>query len=126
MNGLQMKYPGVASVVVLLWFGAPSSARAPDLQQLKTKLQQLEQMMQDLKQQIAIAEASESTPVAPAPAKTSPPSKVPLPELPTTYIGDLTRTREVANQDSDDAARLDARMLTHRCVVSSDCPERGL
>jgi len=105
---MQMKYPAVASLTVVLWFGAPSSAQTPDLQQLKTKLQQLDQMMQELKQQIATAEARQNTPVAPVPVKTSPASKLPPPELPTTYIGELTRTREVANQDPEGAARLDA------------------
>jgi len=67
---MQMKYPAVASLTVVLWFGAPSSAQTPDLQQLKTKLQQLDQMMQELKQQIATAEARQNTPVAPVPVKT--------------------------------------------------------
>jgi len=65
-------------------------------------------MMQDLKQQIANVEASENTPLAPAVASPSRPSPVPPLQLPTTYIGELTRTREVANQDTEGAARLDA------------------
>jgi len=64
--------------------------------------------MQDLKQQIASVEASENTPVAPSAAATPQPSSVPTPRLPTTYIDGLTKTREVANQDSDGAAYPDA------------------
>ncbi len=104
-----MKHCNIVSLVFLLCVGAVStSAQTDDLQQLKTKLQQLEQMMQDLKKQIASVEANESTPLPPASARAAPPAKVPLPELPTTYIGELTRTREVANQDPEGAAYPDA------------------
>jgi hypothetical protein len=42
------------------------------------------------------------------PVRTVPPAKVPLPELPTTYVDDPNRKCEVANQDPEGAARLDA------------------
>ena len=104
-----MRNCNLVSLVFLLCVSAGStSAQTDDLQQLKIKLQQLEQMMQDLKKQIASVEANENTPLPPTSAKAPPPAKVPLPELPTTYIGELTRTREVANQDPEGAARLDA------------------
>jgi hypothetical protein len=104
-----MKHCNILSMIILSWMSATTTlAQTADLQQLKTKLQQLEQMMQDLKKQIASVEASENTPLPPTSAKAAPPAKVPLPELPTTYIGELTRTREVANQDPEGAPRLDA------------------
>jgi len=104
-----MKNCNIVSLIFLFWMSATTTlAHTPDLEQLKTKLQQLEQMMQDLKKQIASAEANENIPQPPTSAKAVPPPKVPPPELPTTYIDELTRTREVANQDSDGAARLDA------------------
>jgi len=102
-----MKNWNIISPIFLLWMSATTTfAQTADLQQLKTKLQQLEQAMQDLKQQIANVEANQSTPVAPLVASPSHPSKVPPPQVPTTYIGELTRTREVANQDPEGAARL--------------------
>src|SRR3981189_2678461 len=42
----------------------------PDLNQLKTKLQQLQQMMQDLQKQIAAVESAQSPPGAPLAAPT--------------------------------------------------------
>src|ERR1700757_4577333 len=52
-------------LVILVWAGFAQSAQSPDLNELKGKLQQLEQMMQDLKQQIATAEAAQQTPGQP-------------------------------------------------------------
>jgi hypothetical protein len=70
-----MTYRTVMFTILLACMNVTVSfGQSPDLQQLKVKLQQLEKMMEDLKQQIAIAEASESTPVAPTPPKASPPS----------------------------------------------------
>jgi hypothetical protein len=80
------------------------------LNQLKNKLEQLEQMMGDLKQQIAVAEAAQKTPGQPlVPTTTTQParSKAPTAQLPVDYIGSLTRKREVANQNSDSAPRID-------------------
>jgi hypothetical protein len=79
----------------------------PDLNQLKTKLQQLQQMMQDLQKQIAAVESAQSPPGAPLAAPTPKPQPTPTPQLPTEYIGDLTRKREVANQDPESVARID-------------------
>ena len=103
-----MKNCSFVLLILLLWMSATTTlAQTPDLEQLKTKLQQLDQMVQDLKQ-IASVEANENTPQPPASAKAVPPAKVPPPELPTTYVDGLTLKREVANQDPDGAARLDA------------------
>ena len=104
-----MKNCSIVSSIFLFWMSASTSvAQTPDLQQLKTKLQQLDQMMRHLKQQVASVEASDNILQPPTSAKAAPPVKVPPPELPTTYVDELTRTREVPNQDSDDAARLNA------------------
>jgi DcaP outer membrane protein len=80
--------------------------QTPDLSQLKNKLQQLEQMMAELKTQIAQVEGAERPPGAPLVAPSPKPSQTPPPQLPTDYIGTLTRTREVANQDYASAARI--------------------
>lgn len=93
-------------LAVFFVYTAIGSAQPPDLNQLKNKLQQLEQMMQDLKQQIAEAESAQTsrsaTLVAPAPQ----PSKVPLPQTPTEHMGELTLTRVAANQDAESAPRI--------------------
>jgi hypothetical protein len=76
------------------------------LNQLKSKLQDLEQMMLDLKQQIAQAEAAQSTPGKPLVAPAPQASKVPLPQVPTEHMGELTLTREAANQNAESAPRI--------------------
>lgn len=104
-----MKDRNVILLIFLVWMSATTApAQTPDLQQLKTKQQQLEQMMQDLLKQIATVEANEDVPQPPSTAKATPPATVRPPELPTTYIGGLTLTREVVNQDPEGTARLDA------------------
>jgi len=82
-------------------------AQPPDLGQMKAKLQQLEQMMQELKQEIASVEDAERTPVPalPGPAPKAPESKAST-LVPTEYIGDLTRERDLSNQDNNGAARI--------------------
>ena len=81
-------------------------AQPPDLNQLKTKLQQLEQMMLDLKQQIAEAEGAQATPATPFVAPPSKSAKLPLPQVPADHMGQLTMTREVAGQDAESAPRI--------------------
>ena len=83
-----------------------SWAQTQDLAQLNAKVQQLEQMLQDLKQQIADAESVQKAPGKPFTTSTPPPS-VPPPQVPTDHIGHLTATREVANDDAAGAARID-------------------
>jgi hypothetical protein len=78
----------------------------PDVNQLHDKLRQLEQMMQDLKQQIAAVEDAQNTPGAPALVPAPQVSKALLPQVPTDHIGELTRTREVANDNADGAPRI--------------------
>ncbi len=80
-------FPGCMSAPTTL-------AHTPNVQQLKTRLQQLEQMEQDLQRQIASAEASDNVPQPHASATVAPPVKVLPPALPTTYVDELTRTRE--------------------------------
>src|SRR5258708_4639570 len=104
-----MKYRLILTLVLGGFVFAISSVaqqQPPDLTQLKNKVQQLEQMMQDLKAQIAAAESAERPPGAPFVAPPPKPTQTPTPQLPTDYVGDLTRTREVANQDSEGAARI--------------------
>jgi hypothetical protein len=81
-------------------------AQQPDVSQLKTKLQQLEQMMQDLQRQISDLESSQNTPAKPLIAASPKPAAVPPPQVPTDHMGDLTRTREVASQNAESAARI--------------------
>jgi hypothetical protein len=81
------------------------------LNQLKSKLQQLEQMMQELQKEIAEAESVQGPPGAPLVAPQSRSPSTPLPQLPTDHLGDLTRLREVANQDGESAARINNEEL---------------
>ncbi len=106
-----MKDRNAIVLIFLVWSSATTApAQTPDLQQLQTKLQQLEQMMPDLLKQIATVEANEN---------------VPPPELPTTHIGGLTRTREVANQDFEGAACLDAEHVDPSLLGSFRLPGTG-
>ena len=85
---------------------ASSPGQSPDITQLKNKLTDLEKMMQEIRQQIAAVEQSQNTP---AHTVVTPPPKpeVPTPLVPTEHIGDLTRTREVASDNPESAARID-------------------
>jgi hypothetical protein len=83
---------------------AAAAQQSQDLSQMKAKLQQLEQMMQDLKTQIATIE--QAPPGAPLAAPQTKPAQAPPPQLPTDYIGDLTRKREVANWNDISAPRI--------------------
>jgi hypothetical protein len=79
---------------------------SPSLSDLKGKLQQLEQMMKELQRQIAEAETPQSPPGT---ALVTPPSKAPsavTAQLPTDYIGDLTRLRTVASENNEGVARI--------------------
>jgi hypothetical protein len=88
-------------------------AQSPDLNQLKSKLDQLDREMQDLKQQIAQAETAQKTPGQPqAPGqplvtKTPPANQAPPTQVSVDHMGKLTMTRIVANDDPDGAARID-------------------
>jgi DcaP outer membrane protein len=91
---------GVISGTLAAW------AQSPDLNELKAKLQQLEQMMQDLKGQITAAEESQNAPGKPFVAPTPQANKVPLAQVPTEHMGELTLTREAANQNAESAPRI--------------------
>jgi hypothetical protein len=95
-NGLLALFIGTASGL----------AQSPDLNELKTKLQQLEQMMKEIQQQIAVVEQAQSHPTQPLVA-TKPQGEVPPPLVPTEHIGDMTRLRDVANENPEGAARID-------------------
>src|SRR5215831_17941860 len=85
---------------------APGMAQSPDLNQLKNKVQQLEQMIQDLQKQITAAEQAQHTPGTPLVAAKSPETQVPAPQAPVEHIGDLTRTRALASTNADSAPRI--------------------
>jgi hypothetical protein len=105
-----MKRWGIQSALVGAFifsrYGIAQQQQPADLNQLKTKLQQLEQMMYDLKQQIANAENAPSAPATPLVQPPPPPSRAPAPQLPTDYIGDLDRKRDVANDDTESAPQI--------------------
>jgi hypothetical protein len=106
-----MKLFSFRPTLLILCLGAGCGwAQSPDLNQLKTKLAELERMMQDMKQQIAAAETAQSPPgQLLAPTTTAQPptaSKVPTIQLPVDYVGGLTRRRVVANENPEGAARI--------------------
>ncbi len=121
-----MKERNIIVPLFLVWMSAVTApAQMPDLQQLKTKLPQPEQMMQDLLKQMATVEANEDARQPPSSAKAAPPATVPPPALPTTYIAGLIRTREVANQDPEGAACLDAEYVDPSSPGSFRLPRTG-
>jgi hypothetical protein len=107
-----MKHSVLPTFLLIFAAGAVSGfAQSPDLNQLKTKLQQLEQMMQDLKTQINAAEQSQAPPAQQLVATKSQEASVtapdvPAPQVPADHIGDLTRLRDVASGNADGAARI--------------------
>jgi outer membrane DcaP-like protein len=95
-------------MLVIFFAGVlPGYAQSPDLTQLKSKLQQIEQMVQELKGQIAAAEQQQAPPGQRLVASTPAESKVPIPLVPAEHIGDMTRTREVASTNPDGQPRID-------------------
>ena len=63
-------------------------------------------MLQSLKQQIADAENAQKAPSKPFATASLPPSKAPPPQVRAGHMGQLTMTREVANDDALGAARI--------------------
>jgi hypothetical protein len=102
-----MGYRVLRSVVLIVFIGAASApAQSPDLNQLKDKLQQLEQMMQGLKSQIAAVEQQQALPGQPLVGAKPQQATVPTPLVPVEHMGDTTRLREVASDNPDGAARI--------------------
>ena len=94
-----MGYRLLRSVLLIVFIGAASApAQSPDLTQLKDKLQQLEQMMLDLKSQIAAAEQQQAPPGQPLVAAKPTQDAVPAPLVPVEHMGETTRLREVAQK----------------------------
>ncbi len=93
-------------LLVLVLTAGTSLAQSPDINQLKSKLSELEKMMQELRQQIAGVEEAQNTP-ARSLVTPQPQAEVSTPLIPTEHIGDLTRTREVASENPESAARID-------------------
>ncbi len=103
---------------VLCVSGASLQAQSsPDLDQLKAKLQQMEQMMQDLKQQITAIESAQKPPGAVSTALPSSqaahtqPSQAPTAQMPTPNYGEETRMRQTAGEFEDGAPRIDNEPL---------------
>ena len=93
--------------LLILFVGAISGrAQSPDLSQLKSKLQQLEKMMNELKQEIIAAEQSEAPPGQTFVSPKVDQAQVPTPAPPAEHMGNLTRTRDAANQNSESASRI--------------------
>src|SRR5690242_8577049 len=88
------------------FFGVTCRAQSPDLAQLKDKVQQLEQMLQDLKSQIAATEQAQKTPAPPVAETKSQQTNVPPPLVPVEHMGDETRTRDLASTNADSAPRI--------------------
>jgi hypothetical protein len=103
-----MGYRVLRSVLIVVLAGAACAwAQSPDLTQLKAKLQQLEQMMLDLKSQISAAEQQQAPPGKPLVAAPQPEQEaVPTPLVPAEHIGETTRLRDVASENPEGAARI--------------------
>jgi len=104
-----MKHRILGQLILLVSIGtACALGQSTDLGELKGKLQQLEQMMLDLKQQIAAAEQRQNTPGEPVAAAVVQPQEkeVPAPAVPIEYMGEMTRLRETGNSNADSAARI--------------------
>src|SRR3954471_16885485 len=104
---MSMKGLAVRLILLVACVGTAFAwAQSTDLNQLKSKLEQLDQMMQDLKKQIAAAEAAQQTPGQPLVETNSQPAKASTPQLSVEYTGNLTRKREVASQNPESASRI--------------------
>lgn len=98
-------------ICIALAGAATVAAQTPAIEQLKAKLQQLEQStqqtMQELKSQIAALEQAEKTPAPVTPTRVvTPPPSVPTAQMPE-HIGNATRLRETVRQNEVTAARID-------------------
>lgn len=93
-------------LIILVSLGALCAlAQSTDLNQLKAKLAQLEQMMQQLRSEIDAAEKTPAPPVQAAVPAKQPPQVLPA-RAPAEHIGDLTRLRDSANEAGDGVARI--------------------
>ena len=102
-----MKRLALPLILVALFLGAGGAvAQQPDLNELKAKMQQLEQMMKDLQQQIAAAEQSQTPPGKQVVAAQTPAAQVPTPQVPAEHMGDETRMRDMASTNNDSAPRI--------------------
>src|SRR6516225_2999219 len=96
-----MKYATLRTLCIALCVPATSAfAQAPDLNQLKSKMQQLEQMMHDLRQEIASVEQSQKPPGAPLVSAAPQTPAVPTEQISNNRIVDPTRLREPVSHNS--------------------------
>jgi len=82
----------------------------PELEQLKAKMLQLDQTMQEIRKQIMALEETQKAPAAVTPA-TPPAAKappVPIAQSPAVHYGETTRLRETAGQNEMSAARINS------------------
>src|SRR5689334_22947492 len=100
-----MKFPATRLTLLVSVGTLCALAQPPDLGQLKAKLAQLEQMMQQLRTEIDAAEKTPASPVQPAVPAKQPPQVLPA-LAPAEHIGDLTRLRDSANEAGDGVARI--------------------
>jgi len=89
---------------------ATALAQPADIEQLKAKLLQLEQLTLELKGQLTALEHAQKPPGAVTPAPAAQPAQVPLAQLPEHY-GTGTRLRETAGQNEVGAPRIDSESL---------------
>lgn len=110
---------GIHCLILMCVVGAaPVLAQTTDIQQLKTKLQQLEQSMQELRAQIAAVEQGQKLPATapvvvppkPQPAVAAAPAAVPMGPAPVNY-GEETQKRDTAGENEVGAPRIDNEML---------------
>ena len=98
--------------VCILWaIRTYAQAPAADLQELKTKLQQLEVMMRHLQEEIAAVEKTQKAQASAAPSQPPRPAVVTGIPLPTTYIGRETRERQTSSDFPEEAPRIDNEEL---------------
>ncbi len=103
-----MNHPKLHCLLLAALVGGPAAVgqQATDLNQLKAKMQQLEQMMGDLQKEIAAAEHTQKTAGAPLVAAKPSEAQVPPPLVPTEHIGQFTRTRDMASDHSEGLSRI--------------------
>jgi len=103
-----MNHPALRCVLVALLIGGTTAVgqQQTDLSQLKAKMQQLEQMMGELKKEIAAAEQVQKTPGAPLVAVKPAEAQVPPPLAPTGHIGQFTRACDLSADNSEGLFRI--------------------
>jgi hypothetical protein len=95
-------------VLICLLAAVTALAQNTEIEQLKNKMLQLDQTMQEIRKQILALEQAQKTPLPVTPAAPAPAKPVPIAQLPGTHYGEETRTRETAGQNEYSAARINS------------------